>query len=153
MAQLWFDAPDDVTAVRNGYLAMLDGHGRNVAGAVTAVAEAREGGVLVHCMGGKDRTGLVSALLLRLVGVSIPDIAADYGLSAEYLRPSWSKWVDDAGDDSERELRRKLSASPEEAMGQVLETLEREHGSVESYLRGAGVTQEDVELVRSRMRS
>ncbi|MBA3717047.1 MAG: tyrosine-protein phosphatase [Actinobacteria bacterium] len=153
IAARWFGAPDDVSAVHEGYLEMLHRNARNFAAAISVVARAGEGGVLVHCAGGKDRTGLVSALLLRLAGVPIGDIAADYGLSAENLRPSWSTWVDAAGDDSERELRRRFSASPAEAMVQVLEELERAHGSVEAYLLGDGMTQEDVELARSRIRS
>jgi protein-tyrosine phosphatase len=152
IAAQWFDAPDDVTAVRQGYLAMLERNAANVARAISTVARAGEGGVLVHCAGGKDRTGLVSALLLRLAGVPISDIAADYGLSADYLRPSWSKWVDDAGDDAERELRRRLSASPAEAMTQVLETLEREHGSVRQYLLDAGVFAADLDRAVVRLR-
>lgn len=153
LAQEWFDAPDEVTAVRSGYLAMLERNAANVARAISVVARAPEGGVLVHCAGGKDRTGLVAALLLRLLGVPVADIAADYSLSAENLRPSWTQWVDDAGDEQEREVRRRLVASPEEAMVEVLETLEREHGSVRAYLLSAGVAQEELELVRSRMLS
>ena len=152
IAERWLSAPDDVSATRDGYLEMLDTYRANVAAAVSAVARAPEGGVLIHCMGGKDRTGLIAALLLRLAGVPVPDIADDYGLSSENIKPLWQQWVDDAGGDAERELRRRLSASPAEAMTQVLETLEREHGSVDSYLRSAGVSQEEVELARSRMR-
>lgn len=151
LAAHWFDAPDDVSAVRQGYLAMLERNAGKVAAGVSAVARAPEGGVLVHCAGGKDRTGLVAALLLRLAGASVSDIAEDYGLSSDYLRPSWSKWVDAAGDVEERELRRRLSASPADAMQQVLETLEREHGSVATYLSAAGVSGEDLERVLERL--
>jgi hypothetical protein len=150
--QRWVDAPDDVTATRDGYLEMLDMYRPNVAAAVSAVAGAPEGGVLIHCMGGKDRTGLVAALLLRLAGVPVADIAADYGLSSENIKPLWQQWVDDAGDENEQELRRRLSASPADAMTQVLETLEREHGSVEAYLLDAGLSPEDVESARRRLR-
>jgi protein-tyrosine phosphatase len=142
-----------VSAVREGYLAMLERNSRNVAAAISVVARAEEGGVLVHCAGGKDRTGLISALLLRLAGVPVADIAEDYGLSADNLRPSWSEWVADAGDDSERELRRRLSASPAEAMEQVLERLEHDHGSVRSYLLDAGVSEADLEWAASRLSS
>ena len=75
--QRWIDAPDDVAATRDGYLEMLEEYRGNVAAAISAVAGAPAGGVLVHCMGGKDRTGLVAALLLRLAGVSVADMAAD----------------------------------------------------------------------------
>jgi protein-tyrosine phosphatase len=152
LAARWLEAPDDVSAVRSGYVDMLERHATNVAAAISVVAGAPDGGVLVHCFGGKDRTGLVAALLLRLAGVPIADIAADYGLSAENLRPSWTKWVDDAGDDAERELRRRLSASPAEAMAQVLESLEREHGSVRRYLLDAGVSEADLDRAAARLR-
>jgi protein-tyrosine phosphatase len=153
IAELWLSAPDDVSATRDGYLEMLDSYRANVAAAISAVAAAPEGGVLIHCMGGKDRTGLIAALLLRLAGVATADIAADYGLSSENIKPLWQLWVDDAGDDAERELRRRLSASPAEAMVQVLETLERDYGSAEAFLLHAGATQEELERARSRIRS
>jgi protein-tyrosine phosphatase len=49
---------------------------------LAAIANARPGGVLFHCMGGRDRTGMIAMLVLALVGVSEEDIAADYELSA-----------------------------------------------------------------------
>ena len=152
IAERWLSAPDDVSATRDGYLEMLVTYRMNIAAAISAVAQAPEGGVLIHCMGGKDRTGLVAALLLRLAGVPIADIAADYGLSAENIKPLWQQWVDDAGDDAERELRRRLSASPAEAMMQVLVTLERDHGSVQQYLLDAGVSVGDLERAVVRLR-
>lgn len=52
---------------------------------VTAVARAAPGGVAVHCMGGRDRTGQVTMLLLALCGVEPDAIGADYALSAGRL--------------------------------------------------------------------
>jgi hypothetical protein len=51
-------------------------------GVLTAIAYARPGGVLYHCMGGRDRTGMITMLVLTLVGVAPDDIADDYELSA-----------------------------------------------------------------------
>jgi protein-tyrosine phosphatase len=47
-----------------------------------AIAGAPPGGVLFHCMGGRDRTGMIAMLVLSLVGVAPEDVAADYVLSA-----------------------------------------------------------------------
>ena len=58
-------APDNVPATRAVYLVFLERFRENVAAAIAAVARAPEGGVVVHCMGGKDRTGLVTAFLLH----------------------------------------------------------------------------------------
>ncbi len=66
---------------------------------VRAVATGAPGGVLVHCSRGCDRTGLAALLLLHLVGVGAPDIAADYTVSAERLRtvdPEHAAWLDAA---------------------------------------------------------
>jgi len=47
-----------------------------------AIAGAEPGGVLFHCMGGRDRTGMIAMLVLTLVGVSPELVADDYELSA-----------------------------------------------------------------------
>ncbi|HZT45997.1 MAG TPA: tyrosine-protein phosphatase, partial [Gaiellaceae bacterium] len=80
-------APDGSTAKRDRYLIVLDRFRANVVAAVRAVADAPPGGVVIHCAGGKDRTGLVSAFLLDLAGVDAETIAADYALSEERLQP------------------------------------------------------------------
>ena len=49
-----------------------------------AIAEA-EGGVLFHCTAGKDRTGVVAALLLWMAGVEKADILADYIATQAYV--------------------------------------------------------------------
>ena len=66
-------APDEVPL---SYMEMADGTGQ-MAGALQAIAEAPQA-VLFHCTAGKDRTGVVAALLLWLAGVSEEDILADY---------------------------------------------------------------------------
>lgn len=45
---------------------------------IAAVANAEPGGVLVHCVGGRDRTGQIAMLILALLGVPAEEIAADY---------------------------------------------------------------------------
>ena len=69
------------------YRPFLDRFPERVARVIAAVADAPAGGVVVHCVGGRDRTGLVTLLLLALAGVDLQDIADDYALSAERLRP------------------------------------------------------------------
>ena len=74
-------APDEVPL---SYMEMADGTGQ-MAGALQAIAEAPQA-VLFHCTAGKDRTGVVAALLLWLAGVSEEDILADYIVSGPYLQ-------------------------------------------------------------------
>jgi hypothetical protein len=146
-------APDYGAATREVYLVFLERFRDNIARAVSAVASAPEGVVVVHCMGGKDRTGLVTALLLHLAGVDNEQIAADYALSEERLQPRHAAWLDEAGTEAERERIRRIAATPAESMVGVLEELERRYGSVEAYLRSAGLTDEDLERSRERLRA
>jgi protein-tyrosine phosphatase len=133
------------------YLEFLRRYPGNFARAIAAVGTAPEGTVVVHCAGGVDRTGLVSALLLRLAGVAPEHIAADYAVSETNWAPRTGVWIDEADTEDEREFRRFLSRMPPEAMLQVLETLEREHGGAAAYLREAGAAPEDLEAARARL--
>jgi protein tyrosine/serine phosphatase len=134
------------------YLIFLERFRSNVAAAVRAVADAPEGGVVIHCVGGKDRTGLLSAFLLRLAGVDDEEIAADYALSEERLRPRHEAWFEAAASEEELARLRRIAQTPAASMSGVFAELERRYGGVEPYLRGAGVTAEELELVRARLR-
>jgi protein-tyrosine phosphatase len=139
-------------ATREVYLIFLEHFRANVAAAIRAVAQAPEGGVVVHCHGGKDRTGLVSAFLLRLAGVPIEEIAADYALSEERLRTRHEQWFAEAADERELERLHRMSKTPASSMAEVLEELERRYGSIAGYLKAGGATDEDLDRARARLR-
>jgi protein tyrosine/serine phosphatase len=145
-------APDVATATRDVYLIFLERFDRNVAAAVRAVADAPEGGVVIHCAGGKDRTGLLTAFLLHLAGVETDEIAQDYALSEERLRTRHEQWLAEAQSDEERERLQRMSQTPADSMKGVFEELERRYGSVEEFLRQAGLTDDELARARARLR-
>jgi protein-tyrosine phosphatase len=145
------NAQDDATATRDVYLLFLEHFKRNAGASLRAVARAPAGGVLVHCVGGKDRTGLLTAFLLDLAGVDRNEVAADYALSEERLRPRHEAWLAAAETEAERERVRRISRTPAAAMIGVFEELDRRYGGVDGYLREAGVTDEELELARARL--
>jgi hypothetical protein len=136
---------------RENYCWLLDRFPGNFARAVSSVAGAPEGTVLVHCAGGVDRTGLVSALLLRLAGVPVAAVGAVYAASEANCAPFSGDWIDGSMDLVEREKRELLSVMPAAAMVDSVSWLEEEHGDVRSYLLAAGVAEADVERVRARL--
>lgn len=144
-------ASDPASATRDVYLVFLEHFTANVAAGVRAVARAPEGGVVVHCVGGKDRTGLLTAFLLDLAGVDAAEIAADYALSEERLRPRHDAWLAKAESEAERERLRRIARTPAAAMIGVFEELERRSGGVEGYLRAGGLEDADFELARARL--
>ena len=101
----------------------------------TAIARAEPGGVAVHCGIGRDRTGLITILLLALAGADADEIAADYALSeARVPFGQVGTFYEDRG------------LTPAGVIAELLDGLD-----VEGYLRGAGVSEEDLAAIRSRL--
>lgn len=75
--------------------------------ALTALAEAGEGGVLFHCVGGRDRTGLISMVLLSIAGVEPEAIVDDY---LETVRLGGVRAAAAGRDDDEPLIEQLLSA-------------------------------------------
>jgi len=143
--------PDEASSTRTVYLELLARFRERFAAAVAAVADAPDGAVLVHCQAGKDRTGLVVALVLEVAGVEPAAIAADYALSGPNVATSLAAWIEDGEDADEREHRRRVGLSPERAMVDVLSELDTRYGGAEGYLLGAGLTDDDLARIRSRL--
>jgi protein-tyrosine phosphatase len=116
------------------------------AAAVTAVARARPGGVLVHCGAGRDRTGLVALLLLALAGVAPEDIAADYELSSSRLAALWAH-LDRA--DEQTGIDRILARQGTTAREALMATLA--WFNPDAWLLAAGLGADDLAAVRDRL--
>jgi protein-tyrosine phosphatase len=78
-------------SMAGAYCSLLDAYASAFARAVETIGREQES-VVVHCAGGRDRTGLAVALLLRLVGVDPETIAADHALSDESWAPFHAAW-------------------------------------------------------------
>ena len=134
-----------VRSMGEDYCVLIDGFRRGIGRILQAIADAPPGGVLVHCHAGKDRTGIVVALLLALVGVPDEVIVADYAASQEHLWPAW-----------EAQQRAGMGGAvppraPPEAMVELLGCLEREYGGAAGYMRAAGLDEESIGRLRERL--
>jgi protein-tyrosine phosphatase len=133
------------------YLEVLEEHREKVADAAAAVGHAAPGGVVVHCHAGKDRTGLVTALLLRLAGVPIDEVALDYAESERHLATGNEQWISEGADEAERDWRRLVTSTPAAGMRGVLEEIDRRYGDVASFLRAGGASETDLAAARARL--
>ena len=98
---------------------------------VASFAQAQPGGVLIHCVRGNDRTGIITLLLLALVGVAAEDIVTDYELSPDPERD---------------EILRACDTSSSNVILDTLSNLD-----VETYLLGAGLSLSEIEAARERL--
>jgi len=107
--------------------------------------------VVLHCTAGKDRTGVSTAFLLSVLGVSREVIEADYLLTnldterqADFIESTVGY---PEGYDRERMMA--IAGVPETAMRDFLDGVESKWGTVVEYLEKIGVTQEQMETIRT----
>jgi protein-tyrosine phosphatase len=130
---------------------VIDRRAEQIAAMARAVANAVPGGVLIHCLAGKDRTGIAIALMLALVGVSEADIAADYTLSAPNLAAELAAALAAAPDDEARARLERSYDARAETMLATLAHLRTRHDGAKVYLTRAGLSDADIERIRARM--
>ena len=149
--QLWRELDPVARTRAQRDSAVLDRRAEQIVAMARVVAHAVPGGVLIHCLAGKDRTGVAVALLLALVGVSEADIAADYTLSVANLAHELAAALEAAPDDEARaRLERSYDARPETMLA-TLAHLRTRHDGAKEYLTRAGLSDADIERIRARL--
>lgn len=132
-----------------GYRDMLEIGSSRFADAMRLLAQASSLPAVFHCAAGKDRTGVLAALLLSSLGVDDAHICADYGLTQDAMTRSiaWSKV-------HRPELAKRYATIPQaylaadpRAMQIILGELAQQHGSVRNYVREIGVADATVEAL------
>jgi protein-tyrosine phosphatase len=131
------------------YLFIIETRPEAFAEVFTTLAHAR-GPVLFHCFAGKDRTGLVAAMLLSLAGVSPDDIAADYGETDVQLAKQYEIWINETTPEKRESFRNELRCPPERILG-VLDHLEQKWGGVEGYLEASGVPPQIIDRLSAKL--
>lgn len=131
-----FDAEDLATFYRS----TVDRAGPTFASAIEALAGEGTLPALIHCTAGKDRTGLLVALVLELLGVPREVTVADYAYT-QVLRPNrvdaYAPMIREAGVDPEQV--RVVFETPAESMRRTLLHVDEAHGGATAYLTGAGM--------------
>jgi protein-tyrosine phosphatase len=136
----------------DAYIAGLQHHAPTIGKVMSTIASAQEGGMLIHCHGGRDRTGTIAAFLLELAGVPRTTIGDDYALSTECLRPRDEHYLENGpGDRADRERYLAKWATRPEVMIGMLDWLDQTYGDVPAYLRHVGVADYEMELLRHRL--
>jgi protein-tyrosine phosphatase len=136
------------------YLGLLEHSATQVGELYTGLA-ARDGlPAVFHCHGGKDRTGIVAALLLEALGVEREVVLDDYELTARYRRREHQELTFGRLLESGMapEAAAGVLSAPRWAMARALDDLDHRHGGVEAYLTGpAGMAAADLRALRERL--
>ncbi len=107
--------------------------------------------VVFHCTAGKDRTGMITAIILSFLGVPDEEIVQDYTLSANvYAEMNDHKAM--VGALSQRNLDPKtFLGAPPQVMRDTLEAIREDYGSVEGYMEWIGFGPEMQEKLRKAL--
>ena len=132
------------------YQWLVRNSGEGVAEAISSISDALYDGrgAVFHCSAGKDRTGLLAALILEALGVDAENIAADYMLTIEVVEGIVQriKRIEQGSSPTAQTL------APQPSAFRVFqETLRDEYGGAAAYLRKHGVTDETLDALRRNL--
>lgn len=142
--------PDDVTC--GHYLGYLEERPAEVTGALRSIATS-DGAAIVHCAAGKDRTGVVVALALTLAGAGRDEVVADYMATGDRIEAVLGRLRVSptyAADTSSRPVAAHMPRP--ETMKAFLEQLEVRYGGLTRWLASNGFGDDEVSLLRARLR-
>lgn len=110
------------------------------------VIASAEGGVFFHCTAGKDRTGVVAAILLLLAGARRDDILADYILTAGYMRRPIQKLLE-----ADPDLPSYIIIPKVEFIDGFLDRFLAAYGDARRYLKSIGISEEETNSITQRL--
>jgi protein tyrosine/serine phosphatase len=132
------------------YCIILDHYPDAITEVMRAIVAAREGGIVIHCHSGTDRTGIITALLLSLAGVPVEVIADDYAESQVRLQPLYESMTADREDQDEGDLWGQPTATAD-MMEIMLAHLDGKYGGVQGYLHWAGLSSSEISQLKKRI--
>ena len=133
------------------YLGMVE-HAKAAIGKVVSTLAQTDSPAVYHCAAGKDRTGVISAVILALLGVADEIIVADYAATRENLDAIVERLTSSDGYQHvwEELPPDTLHANPE-TMAATLAGVDARYGGMEGYAAEAGVTKVELGALRNRL--
>lgn len=140
----------EIRTLGDMYVHMLDDCGTVLREVFVRLAEAREG-ALFHCAAGKDRTGVVAALLLALAGVEPAQIVDDYAETERNLAPIMAELRADRPSVIPEDAYEQYLGSAPVHMEQMLVHLAQRYGDAQAYLYAIGLTMPQLERLQRKL--
>lgn len=130
------------------YCRILD-NSQEMIGDIFKIMLASKGSILFHCTAGKDRTGVIAMLLLKLADVDEETIINDYAASYQNLLPYVNRLLKSL-EDIHVKLPLHVFASDPENMRKTLAYFNQRY-SIHGYLTSAGLNEEEIDALRSQL--
>jgi len=147
-------ALENATDIANLYVSMMQRSREQIGVALDSIAaHVADGPVLVHCAFGKDRAGLLSALVQAAIGVPADAIVADYARSHRpgRRRRAWLLAEPWPGDPDTAHVPEFLFSASPETMQMLLERVVAEHGSLDAWVASFPTRPETIGRLRGAL--
>ena len=138
--------PDDMSEM---YIGLVENSKDGLKEVFTRMVNER-GVILYHCTAGKDRTGIITMLLLKLAGVADDTVLADYAISETYMKETFErqrKMVEAAGIKAPDYVFR----SKPEYMQKLMEHIAGKYGTAKGYLESLGLSEEEIGTLEGKI--
>ncbi len=135
------------TSLEKSYIYSIENHKQDYKNVLETIADAKDGCILYNCYFGKDRTGLLSAILLYIAGADVEDIIADYQVSYTYLLPFIQK---NFSEGSPWGVEGDFFKSDANTIANLLNFINENYGDISGYLKNIGVTDDTVSKIKNR---
>lgn len=120
------------------YIHLLDGAQGSILKVFDILDQYSDAGVVFHCTAGKDRTGIIAALLLDLLGVDRVEIVRDYTLTQILMQPIFAAMAAGFEKNTGIPMPAHVLESKEESIVTFLDHLYGKYGGARAYLIAIG---------------
>jgi protein-tyrosine phosphatase len=156
LGQVWkpSDLDDDADArvvLSELYVHMLDIGAPALSEAFRTLAQSENLPAVFHCAAGKDRTGVLAAMVLSTIGVADHVIVADYAISGTNMAELIERLKRDRPEalTAMNDQPSAYLAAPPEAMDRLLAHVNSEYGSMTGYVKSIGIDADVIEALTS----
>ncbi|MCZ8513762.1 tyrosine-protein phosphatase [Paenibacillus filicis] len=144
-------ANSSIRSLGDMYVGMLEQAHPSIRAVMELIAGEEQRAVLFHCTAGKDRTGVISGLLLQLAGVPDDIIIEDYAMTSECIAPLMEELRAGRPEMVPAEMYEKFLGCDRDNMSMMLGYLQEAYGGAERYLLSIGVTEAQVASLKSKL--
>lgn len=136
--------PGSKEEVLDSYIEMLKG--KEQIKQIFEILNNTDNGIIYYCNAGKDRTGVVTACILKFLGVDNKDIIADYLISGVFLKEKLEKFANTITD---RDIYAIINPNYD-TMNNLLNYIDNEYGSIEKYLSDCKISKNTLNEIRNK---
>jgi len=137
-------------SLREMYTDLFENSKELIADILRVILDTKDGCLLYNCTAGKDRTGIISAIMLMVSGISLETVVTDYAATAEYIKEFTIKRIE-FFNKLNVSIPDYLFTSPKDEMEFAINLLSEKYGDIYKYLNNIGLSESEISGLKSKL--